>query len=177
MIHRRTPFALVALLVLAGNLAASATQDTQDTQDTQNPQYTQPSRDAQADQALQRELEMGIMAPCCYGSPVGDHDSPAAKQVKTQIAGLIAEGKTKEEIFDMYVALYGEKILSSPKPTGFNMMAYFMPPIFLLLGGLFVIYFINRQVTPEIQPARVKEASYSDEFFKKIEQEMKELKI
>lgn len=177
MMSRRTLIALTALLVFAGNLMGSDPQDTQATQDTQNPQYTQPSRDAQADQDLQRELEMGIMAPCCYGSPVGDHDSPAAKQVKTQIAGLIAEGKSREEILDMYVAIYGEKILSSPKPTGFNMMAYFMPPVFLLFGGLFVIYFINRQITPTVQPVKVKEDTYSDEFFKKIEQEMKELKI
>lgn len=154
--YRRTLIALTALLVFAGNLRASDPQDSQE---------------------LQRELEMGIMAPCCYGSPVADHDSEAAKQVKTQIAGLIADGKSKEEIFDMYVALYGERILSSPKPTGFNMMAYFMPPVFLLFGGLFVIYFINRQITPAVQPVKVKEATYSDEFFKKIEQEMKELKI
>ena len=153
MMNRRTLIALTVLLVFAGNLMGSDPQD------------------------LQRELEMELMAPCCYKGPVAEHGSDAAKQVKVQIAGLIAEGKTRDEILDMYVAIYGEKILSSPKPTGFNMMAYFMPPVFLLLGGLLVIYFINRQITPAVQPAKVKEATYSDEFFKKIEQEMKELNI
>lgn len=127
--------------------------------------------------ALQRELEYEIMAPCCYGSPVGDHDSEAAKQVKAQIGQLITEGKTREEILDMYVAIYGERILASPRAQGFNIMAYVMPPLFLLLGGLLLVYIINQMKNspPAVTPAKRK--SYSDEVFQKIEKEMQELNI
>ncbi|MFB0517480.1 MAG: cytochrome c-type biogenesis protein CcmH [Candidatus Neomarinimicrobiota bacterium] len=127
--------------------------------------------------ALQRELEYEIMAPCCYGSPVGDHDSEAARQVKAQIARLLAEGKTKEEILDIYVAIYGEQILARPRPQGFNLLAYIMPAAILLLGGLLLVYFISRIKIPATQAARVARKSYSDEFFKRIEKEMQELNI
>lgn len=127
--------------------------------------------------ALQRELEYEIMAPCCYGSPVGDHDSPAAIQVKAQIGQLISEGKTREEILDMYVAIYGERILASPRAQGFNVMAYVMPPLFLLLGGLLLVYAINQMKTSVPPTAPTKRKSYSDEFFQKIEKEMQELNI
>ncbi|MCH7521617.1 MAG: cytochrome c-type biogenesis protein CcmH [Candidatus Marinimicrobia bacterium] len=127
--------------------------------------------------ALQRELEYEIMAPCCYGSPVGDHDSDAAKQVKAQIGQLIAEGKSREEIMDMYVAIYGERILASPRAQGFNIMAYVMPPLFLLLGGLLLVYAINQMKNSVPAPALTKRKSYSDEVFQKIEKEMQELNI
>ncbi|UCD38229.1 MAG: cytochrome c-type biogenesis protein CcmH [Fidelibacterota bacterium] len=127
--------------------------------------------------ALQRALEYEIMAPCCYGGPVGDHDSDAAKQVKVQIARLLAEGKTKEEILDMYVAIYGEQILARPRAQGFNLLAYIMPPLILLIGGLLFVYFLNRIRTPAADTAPVKQKAYSDELFNKIEKEMQELNI
>jgi len=131
----------------------------------------------EAKDALQRELEYEIMAPCCYGSPVADHESEAAKQVKVQIKQLLAEGKTKEEILDMYVAIYGERILAKPRATGFNVMAYIMPPVFLLIGGLLLVYFINNMKEPAPAVPRTGRKSYSDEFFKKVEKEMEELSI
>ena len=127
--------------------------------------------------ALQRELESEIMAPCCYGGPVGDHDSEAASQVKAQISRLLAEGKTKEEILDMYVAIYGEQILAQPRARGFNLLAYLMPPAILLIGGLLFVYFINRVKVPAAPIAANGGPSYGEEFFRKIEQEMKELDI
>jgi cytochrome c-type biogenesis protein CcmH len=132
----------------------------------------QPVKDA-----LQKQLEIEIMAPCCYGGPVADHDSEAAKQVKTQIAGLLAEGKTKEEILDMYVAIYGEQILARPRARGFNLLAYIMPPVILLVGGLMFVYFVSRLKSPATHSVEAKSSSYGEEFFKKVEKEMKELEI
>jgi len=129
-------------------------------------------------ETLQRELGYEIMAPCCYGSPVGDHDSEAARQVKAQIARLLAEGKTKGEILDLFVAKYGERILARPPARGFNLLAYIMPPLILLAGGLLLIYFISRikgQPAPQAAPAARK--SYDDEFLEKINKEMQELDI
>ena len=128
-------------------------------------------------QPLQRSLEYEIMAPCCYGGPVGDHDSEAAIQVKAQISQLIGEGKTREEILDMYVAIYGEQILAQPRARGFNLLAYIMPPTFLLVGGLLLIYFINQIKSPAAQRVPVTRQSYGDEFFQRIEKEMQDLDI
>ncbi len=129
-------------------------------------------------EALQRELGYEIMAPCCYGSPVADHDSEAARQVKAQIVRLLAESRTKEEILDMYVAIYGERILARPRARGFNLLAYIMPPLILLVGGLLLIYFISRikgQPAPQAAPAARK--PYDNEFLEKINKEMQELDI
>ena len=126
---------------------------------------------------LQKELEYMIMAPCCYGAPVGDHDSDAAKQVKSQIAQLLTEGKTRDEVLDMYVAIYGERILAQPRAQGFNVLAYVMPILIMVIGGLLVIYVINQMTAPRPQAAQPSRQSYSDEFFQKIEREMEELNV
>ncbi len=127
--------------------------------------------------ALQKELESEIMAPCCYGGPVADHESDAAKQVKLQIAQLIKEGKNREEVLDMYVAIYGERILASPRAQGFNVMAYWMPRIILVVGVLLVLFVINRMTVAGTQPVQVDKSKYEDEFFNKIDKEMRELDI
>lgn len=131
----------------------------------------------EAKDPLQQELEYMIMAPCCYGAPVGDHDSDAAKQVKAQIAQLLTEGKTSDEVLDMYVAIYGERILAQPRAQGFNVLAYVMPILILVIGGLLVIYVINQMTAPRPQAAQPSRQSYSDEFFQKIEREMEELNV
>ena len=127
--------------------------------------------------ALQRELEREVMAPCCYGGPVSEHESEAAKQVRGQITQLIGEGRTREEILDMYVAIYGERILAQPRAEGFNLMAYVMPPMFLLVGGILLVYIINQMKTPATATSTRRKKTYSDEFFDKVEREMKEMGI
>lgn len=127
--------------------------------------------------ALQRELEYDLMAPCCYGGPVAEHGSSEATQIKAQIGQLLGEGRSKEEILDMYVAIYGERILSRPRAAGFNLLAYLMPPIFLLVGGLFLVYIINQMKSaPLARPVNAKK-SYSEEFFNKVQREMEDLGI
>lgn len=126
---------------------------------------------------LQRELEYEVMAPCCYGGPVSEHTSSEAAQIRAQIGQLVSEGRSKEEILDMYVAIYGERILSRPRAAGFNLLAYLMPPIFLLVGGLFLVYIINQMKSaPTAVPQNAKN-SYSEEFFNKVQREMKDLGI
>jgi cytochrome c-type biogenesis protein CcmH len=158
MIKRAHPWVSILLLCFSFDLALSVEE--------------QPVKDA-----LQKELESEIMAPCCYGGPVADHDSEAAKQVKTQIAGLLAEGKSKEESLDMYVAIYGEQILARPRARGFNLLAYIMPPVILLVGVLLFVYFVSRIKSPAPDVADTQNGSFSDEFFKKVEKELKELDI
>ena len=152
----------------------------------------------EAKSELLKDLEQQVMAPCCYGSPVGDHDSEAARHVRVQLAGMVAEGKTRGEILDKFVELYGERILASPRASGFNLMAYVVPPAILLLGGLFLIVVLKRlmpvavplpQPTPERppsgtfvggrsgQPGVHPAGSRDEEVARRIEREMKELGI
>ena len=57
------------------------------------------------------------------------------------------------------------------------MLAYVMPILIMVIGGLLVIYVINQMTAPRPQAAQPSRQSYSDEFFQKIEREMEELNV
>ena len=47
----------------------------------------------------------------------------------------MSQGKGKEEIIAAFVARYGEKVLSAPTTSGFNLAAWIMPFLAILVGG------------------------------------------
>ncbi len=48
---------------------------------------------------------------------------------------MLETGKTRQEIVDLYVAKYGERILAKPRAQWFKLTAYVLPWLFLILGG------------------------------------------
>ena len=101
-----------AALALAGSAAASA---------------------APAPQATVTELEGEVMCPIC-GTLLELSDSPQARREKVYVAKLAAGGKTKAEIKDALVAQYGPAVLALPKGSGFDLTAYLVPVLALLVA-------------------------------------------
>jgi cytochrome c-type biogenesis protein CcmH len=85
-----------------------------------------------------------LMAPCCWAEPVSQHLSPVAEEMRGQIREMLAAGRSEQEILDFYVARYGERILASPPPHGFNLLAYILPPAFAAVGTLALVFILRR---------------------------------
>jgi cytochrome c-type biogenesis protein CcmH len=68
-----------------------------------------------------------VMCLVC-GVPL-DHalENPQAQREREFIRGLIAEGRTKDEIKDALVAEYGENVLATPGQSGFDLAAWLVP--------------------------------------------------
>ena len=91
--------------------------------------------------ALQEEIEHSLISPCCWNMTVDQHDSPAAKKVRGEIAVLLKEGKTKGEILTYFTdqPQYGERILAAPsQKTLLGKLAYWLIPMAMVFG-LFVV--------------------------------------
>ena len=115
-------------------------------------------------QALEREakqLEAKLMAPCCWAQQVSLHQSPAADEIKQAIRKLLAEGKTSEQILDIYVAQYGDRILAEPPARGFSRLIYVAPWVFLVASVGLVIVVIRRLRAVSPAPARTERAAAS----------------
>src|SRR5512136_2653832 len=98
-------------------------------------------------QALEREakqLEAKLMAPCCWAQQVSLHQSPAADEIRTNIRKLLAEGKTSQQILDIYVAEYGDRILAEPPDRGFSRLIYVAPWVFLVVSVGLVVVVVRR---------------------------------
>jgi len=60
---------------------------------------------------------------------------------KTFIDEQLAKGKTSDELVQYYVSQYGEVVLAAPTKTGFNVAAWVMPFVGLIVGAV-AIYFL-----------------------------------
>ena len=130
----------------------------------------------------QVKLEKSLMSPCCYGGAIYDHESQISYDMKDEIASMILDGKSDQDILTHYEKKYGEKILASPKASGFNLAAWYVPIIIVVIALiLYLLYSIklnNRKMAFSSSPHNIKEdkrAKPSD-IDAQIDRELDELK-
>ena len=99
---------------------------------------------AQEPSASLQEIEREVMCPVC-GVPLElAREAPQAQQQRRYIQGLIAEGRSKEEIKDALVAEYGPDVLAVPGTSGFDLTAWLVPGIAILLAGVGIALGLRR---------------------------------
>jgi cytochrome c-type biogenesis protein CcmH len=125
-----------------------------------------------------REIQTMLIAPCCWSQPVSQHYSEPADQIRNQVRLMLAASKSKQEILDYYVTAYGERILASPRPRGFNLLAYILPWTSLPVGAAaLAIHLKKRTRRPSgMTAADANLASLSEYYALRVEQELRELR-
>lgn len=91
--------------------------------------------------ATNQEVEEALTCQCGCGLTVHSCNHLQcgfAVPAKKTIAELLGQGQGKEAITASFVSHYGEKVLSAPTTTGFNLVAWITPFAALLLGGVLV---------------------------------------
>jgi len=92
-------------------------------------------------------IEAQLIAPCCWTQPVSQHYSEAATRIRTEVREMLAAGRSEQEILDLYVERYGERILASPRARGFNRFAYILPWAFFILGAVALVLILRHWST------------------------------
>jgi len=88
-----------------------------------------------------QDLEESLTCQCGCGLTVHscNHlECGSAMPLRAEIRAQMDTGKSKEAVLAYFADKYGEKILSSPKAEGFNILAWVTPFILVGLGGTFV---------------------------------------
>ena len=96
-----------------------------------------------APQTTAHDIEDEVMCPIC-GTLLELADSPQAKREKVYVAKLIASGRTKAEIKDALVAQYGPSVLALPKASGFDLSAYLVPIIAIVIAMIVLAFSLTR---------------------------------
>jgi len=77
--------------------------------------------------------------------------------MRNKVQKGIESGKSNEAILASFVDEYGPTVLAAPTKTGFNRMAWMVPPIVFVLGIAAAIYFVrkwqHRLIAAKAQPA------------------------
>jgi cytochrome c-type biogenesis protein CcmH len=101
--------------------------------------------DAQRD-ALEHRLKCmcGGCSLNIYTCRTTDFTCGFSPQMHRDVQGLIAGGYTADEIVDAFVEVYGERVLTAPKPEGFNIAGYVVPFIAMAAGATGVTLLLRR---------------------------------
>lgn len=94
-----------------------------------------------ASKELSIDIKNSLMSPCCWAGTV--YDMSHNPEMEDEIDSLLKEGKTKNQILDLYVSIYGERILAIPMAKGFNLMAWFGPVIMAVISFLFILKYLK----------------------------------
>jgi len=87
----------------------------------------------EVEEALSCQCGCGLTVHSCNHLQCG-----FAVPAKQTIAEQVSQGKGKEEITATFVTRYGEKVLSAPTTSGFNLAAWIMPFLVVLVGGVLI---------------------------------------
>ncbi len=90
------------------------------------------------------EVAESLLCYACPGEPLTADRCPGGDQMRSAIRRMIAEGKTKQEILDYFVAQLGEDILTIPPKRGFNLVAYAGPFVGLVIGLVVAAALVRR---------------------------------
>lgn len=89
------------------------------------------------------EIKANLMCLCDCSMTVdaceGAMACESAAGLATEINSEIEEGRTKDEILQVFVSKYGETILAAPTKSGFNLTAWILPFAALLAAGVGVV--------------------------------------
>jgi cytochrome c-type biogenesis protein CcmH/NrfF len=101
------------------------------------------------------------------------HGCSTHEEVQGLIQKLIDEGKSEPEIYQALVARYGTKILAAPPAKGFNLAAWVLPGLGLILGLFIVVVIARRLLKPAHAPVTAPSASVDSKVLAAMEEEMK----
>jgi len=101
----------------------------------------------------------------------------SANPLRNEIDEMLEAGRSEKEIVGEFVAKYGKIILSAPTGVGFDLVAWTVPVIALMVG-LIVVYatirsWLNRK--PILTSSQGKVAFIPKEYQRRLEKELKNL--
>lgn len=94
-----------------------------------------------------QEVCEGLTCQCGCGLTVANCNHPTcgfAVPLREEVSKLIAKGYDRSSILSFYRHQYGEKVLSSPVPEGFNILAWVVPIVGVIIGAGLIVVALRR---------------------------------
>jgi len=148
----------VAVLVVIAILALPAAAAAQEGGPTPSPDEV-------------NRIAKNLYCPVCANIPLDACGTAACIQWRDQIADLLTEGYSEQQIYDYFVAQYGPGVLAAPPPSGFNWLIYVLPPLVLVGGGALLWRGLAaaRKPAKRTKSAKAKKSKYAEQ----LEDELK----
>jgi cytochrome c-type biogenesis protein CcmH len=152
----------LALVVLLGALVSSPVM-------AQEPVPTPSDDEVNA-------IAKRMYCPVCENIPLDVCGTEACEQWREMIREKLVAGWTEDEIFDYFVELYGDRVLSEPPRKGINWLIYVLPPVFLVAGVVIVVLGFRMWKKPVESLVVDAPEVEADEYISQLEEELKKRK-
>ena len=104
-------------------------------------------------QARYETLTQELRCPMCQNNSIADSNAGIAADLRTELRGLIAAGKSDEEIRAFMTARYGDFVLLRPPVRPATWPLWFGPLAIRGLGGLGTTIWLRRRPAGVVPPA------------------------
>jgi cytochrome c-type biogenesis protein CcmF len=114
---------------------------------------------------LEKEMwrELVCMCGTCGRKRIGDFCCSKAAEMRNEVGTLIDAGKTKDEIFQYFIAKYGsQEPLGAPLDQGFNRLAWLFPYLVGATSAVAVAMVAMRWSKREASPVTAPDAAAED---------------
>ena len=91
-----------------------------------------------------RNISKNIRCMVCQNQSIDESNAPLAKDLRILIRDKIKEGNKDEEIYKFLTDRYGDFILLKPPLNSKNLILWFLPFIFLILG-IYIVFYHNKK--------------------------------
>jgi cytochrome c-type biogenesis protein CcmH len=93
-----------------------------------------------------QNIDRMLMCPVCPSQTIDQAHVEVSSQMQVLVREMLADGKSRGEILDFFVARYGPDILAFPPKSGANLLAWILP-IAGVAAALVAVYFVIRSMT------------------------------
>jgi cytochrome c-type biogenesis protein CcmH len=103
--------------------------------------------EAQTGEALNRdarEIFETVLSPYCPGRTISNCPSPQADELRANIKQQLASGETPADIKEELYAVFGEELRTVPRAQGIGLLAWIVPGLGFLFGGLAIVTWMRR---------------------------------
>ena len=125
-----------------------------------------------------KEVAKGLACLCgdCPRRPLDECACGWAKRNRARIADALEAGQNKEAIIAGFVDEFGQEIFVTPPAEGFNLSAWIMPFLVLVLGAFGVCAVLRNWSRQRVAPvaSRVSKTEADDAYRLRLEQELRE---
>jgi len=106
---------------------------------------TQRAFDDPVLQARYEHITRELRCLVCQNETIADSNATLAQDLRREVRGMIADGKTDDQIREFMIERYGDFVLYRPRLTPMNFLLWAAPVLLLLVGAFAVARVVRRR--------------------------------
>ena len=100
-----------------------------------------------AQQAEAEHISNNLRCPICTSQSITESANDISREMRGEVARMVAEGRNEGEIYDHFAARYGQFVLLDPPKEGAGLLLWLAPVLALGAGGYWLTRHLRQSQT------------------------------